>query len=272
MILNPLLEKYYSKHKEEHRLETRHGFVEFSVTLKYILQTITALKEHRGTTSLENSSFRILDLGAGTGRYSVALSKEGFDVTAVELCQHNAEILEKKHEKVKIWQADARKIDFLSDKSFDITLVFGPLYHLHGDEEKLKVLEEAKRVTKDDGYILIAYVLNDYSILDYCFDENRMADLIKSGSIDEDFHIQCTEKDLYDYVRLEDLDRLNKKAGLSRVKIFSPDGPADFMRRKLNAMSEENFRYFIDYQMKNAERPELLGAGSHLVDIVTKSL
>ena len=40
------------------------------------------------------------------------------------------------------------------------------------------------------------------------------------------------------------------------------------MRKELNAMSEETFEKFIEYQICNAERPELLGAGSHIVDIL----
>ena len=34
---------------------------------------------------LWTSDIKILDIGAGTGRYSVPLSEEGYDVTAVEL-------------------------------------------------------------------------------------------------------------------------------------------------------------------------------------------
>ena len=80
--------------------------------------------------------------------------------------------------------------------------------------------------------------------------------------------MQPSEEELYEYVRLEDINRLNSLAGLKREKIFSPDGPADYMRRELNAMSQETFNRFVEYQMCNAERPELLGAGSHLVDVL----
>ena len=39
---------------------------------------------------------KILDVGAGTGRYSVALSEEGYDVTALELVKYNLGILKQK--------------------------------------------------------------------------------------------------------------------------------------------------------------------------------
>jgi 2-polyprenyl-3-methyl-5-hydroxy-6-metoxy-1,4-benzoquinol methylase len=35
----------------------------------------------------------ILEVGAGTGRYSIALAKEGMDVNAVKLVEHNLALL-----------------------------------------------------------------------------------------------------------------------------------------------------------------------------------
>lgn len=252
------IEKYYNKHKEDHRLTTRHGMVEFLVSMKYIHDYLPENK----------TDFKIADIGAGTGRYSVALASEGYDVTAVELVRHNLEILESKHAKVKCWPGDARNLSFLPDKTFDLTIFFGPLYHLHGDKERLKAFNEVKRITKKGGLILAAYVMNDYSVLTYCFREERIDTLFQTGHIDKNFHVQPSEEELYEYVRLEDINRLNSLAGLKREKIFSPDGAADYMRRELNAMSQETFNRFVEYQMCNAERPELLGAGSHLVDVL----
>ena len=52
---------------------------------------------------------------------------------------------------------------FIPTASADLTLLLGPLYHLIGDEEKLKALLEAKRVTKPGGLIFEAYLMNEYS-------------------------------------------------------------------------------------------------------------
>lgn len=280
------IEKYYNKFHEEHRLTTRHGQVEFRTTLHYIEEAIRWLSDaerrietdydwksvknraDRVGLGLSTSPLKIADIGAGTGRYSVELCHRGYDVTAVELVKHNLEILRAKHENIKTWQGDARNLSFLDDKSFDITLLFGPLYHLHGDEEKLKALTEARRITKKGGIILVAYVMNEYSVISYCFKEHKWSEVAAKGGLSPDFHTICTEEDLYDYVRLEDIDRLNKAAGLERIKIISADGAADYMRRELNEMSEEEFQAFCDFQLAIAERPELVGAGSHCVDIL----
>ena len=253
------LEKYYNKFHEENRLKTRHGTVEFLTTMHYIGEVCAP-------------GIKIADIGAGTGRYSVELCHRGYDVTAVELVPHNLEILRSKHENIKTWQGDARDLHFLENETFDITLLFGPLYHLHGDEEKLKALAEVRRITKKGGYILVAYVMNDYSVIQYCFKDHHWKEVADKGGLTDDFHTVCGQNDLYDYVRLEDIDRLNKAAGLERVKIIAADGAADYMRRELNEMSQEEFDAFCRYQLSVCERPELLGASSHLVDILKNKI
>ncbi|MCQ2576560.1 MAG: class I SAM-dependent methyltransferase [Treponema sp.] len=267
------IEQYYNKFHEENRLGTRHGRVEFNTTCKYIQSALDEiLQKGQSKPDLQKgqSKIKLCDLGAGTGRYSVEFCHRGYDVTAVELVKHNLEILRSKHENIKTWQGDARNLSFLDDETFDVTLLFGPMYHLHGDEEKLKALNEAKRITKNGGIILVAYVMNEYSVIQYCFKEHHWAEAVEKGGLSPDFHTQSAETELYDYVRLDDINRLNEKAGLARIKIISADGPSDYMRRELNEMSEEEFEAFLNFQLANCERPELVGAGSHTVDILRK--
>ncbi len=287
------LEQYYNKFHEEHRLTTRHGQVEFSTSMHYIRECIGMLcgetaggstEQTGGTVSADTAkkctgdavtsditaSIKIADIGAGTGRYSVELCHQGYDVTAVELVKHNLEILRNKHENIKTWQGDARSLNFLPDETFDIVILFGPLYHLHGDEEKLKALSEAARIVKKGGFILAGYVMNDYSVISYCFKNHKWAEVAAKGGLTADFHTICTEDDLYDYVRLSDINRIAEKSGLKRYKTVAVDGAADYMRRELNEMSEEEFSAFLEYQKQIAEMPEMLGASSHVVDILQK--
>lgn len=249
------IEKHYNKHPEDLRLLRRHGIVEFETTMHHL---------HR----FLQPGQAILDIGAGTGRYTSALMAEGYKVKAVELVRRNIEVFLKREPSADVKQGDARNMPFLASDLADVTLLLGPLYHLMGDEEKLKALNEAKRVTKPGGVILVAYLMNEYSILTYCFDEERIGDFLARGVVDKDFHIRVQEGELYDYVRLDDIDRLNRQAGLERVTIFSPDGAADYMRTRLNQMSEETFAHFIKYQKCISERQDLIGAGSHVVDVV----
>ena len=249
------IEKHYNKHPEDLRLLRRHGRVEFETTLYHLRRFL-------------KPGHMVLDIGAGTGRYTSALMAEGYRVKAVELVRRNIEVFLQREPTADVVQGDARDMAFLPDGLADVTLLLGPLYHLIRDSEKLKALREARRVTKPGGLIFVAYLMNEYSILSYCFDEERIGDFLRRGVVDGNFHIRTQEGELYDYVRLEDIDRLNREAGLQRVTIFSPDGAADYMRTRLNRMSEETFAHFIAYQQCVSERPDLIGAGSHVVDVV----
>lgn len=81
---------------------------------------------------------RIAEIGAGTGRYSLALADMGYEVDAVELVQHNIDVFRSKmkpQQKVSIVQGDAVDLKF-SDETYDITLLLGPMYHLF--QKKIK--------------------------------------------------------------------------------------------------------------------------------------
>ncbi len=256
------LELYYNKFNEEKRLDSRHGQVEFITSMKYIHKYLPK--------GIPTEQIKILDIGAGTGRYSVALAEEGFDVTAVELVKYNLGILKKKNSSVKAMQGNAMHLKKLEDNTFDITLLFGPMYHLFGKEDKLKALSEARRVTKPGGILLVAYCMNEYSVLTYAFKEKHILECVKEGRFTEDFQTLSQPEHLYDYMRIDNIDALNQELNLTRLQIISPDGAANYMRPFLNALSEEEFKYFMEYHLATCERQDLIGAGAHTLDILRK--
>lgn len=259
--MNPL-EEYYNKFNEDKRLNSRHGQVEYRISMQYIHDCLPKDKKPE--------EIKILDIGAGTGRYSIPLFEEGYDVTAVEFVQHNLGILKQKNPDIKAYKGNAIKLKRFANDSFDVTILFGPMYHLGSYEEKLQALREAKRVTKDGGIVLVAYCMNEYSVITYAFKEKHIMECMEKGMLDQNFHTRFTDESLYDYVRLEDIERLNADAMLHRIRILSPDGAANYIRPFLNALSEEEFEMFVQYQKTVCERADLLGAGAHIVDILQK--
>lgn len=251
------LEEYYNKFNEEKRLNSRHGQIEYRISMKYIHQYL-------------KPGDCILDVGAGTGRYSIPLFEEGYDVTAIELVQHNLGILKQKNPDIKAFKGNALKLRRIPDESMDAVILFGPMYHLHGTENKLQALSEVKRVLKPGGYVFIAYIMNEYAVLTYAFKERHILENLQDGKMDQTFHIRPAQNDLYDFVRLEDIEELKEKSGMERMVIFSPDGPANHMRPFINALSDEEFEWFVKYQMSVCERQDLLGASAHIVDILRK--
>ena len=260
------LEAYYNKFNEEKRLNSRHGHVEYVVTMHYLNQYLEALEAE----GRERSDIHILDVGAGTGRYAIPLSEAGYDVTAVEPVHHNLGRIRKNGPLVKAYEGRAEKLKRFEDESFDIVLYFGPMYHLKDLSLRQQAMTEGKRVMKTGGHLFISYIMNEYSVIMYGFHGHHMKQAVESGMIDQEFHCTDLANDLYNYSRLEDIYALSDYAGLTRERILSQDGPANHMRRVLNAMDEDEFQLFIQYQLSVCERPELLGAGCHTLDILRK--
>ena len=141
---NKFLENFYNEYDEDGRLENnRLGRVEYLTTRRYLDPLLTA-------------DCKIAEIGAGTGRYSVTLAKEGYDVTAVELVQHNLDILKSKldgSENIKTFLGNALDLNMLDDNTYDVTLLLGPMYHLYSEKDKVFALKEAVRITKPGGYM-----------------------------------------------------------------------------------------------------------------------
>lgn len=253
------IEKYYNKFNEDKRLNSRHGIVEYTVASKYIQKYISG---RRG--------LNILDIGAGTGRYSIPLANQGHNVVAVELVKHNLNVIKQKCTNVKALLGDAKNLKKFADNLFDITLVFGPMYHLFNLQDQVAALSEAKRVTKVGGIILVMYISNEYAVIKHGFMDQNILNSIKENTIDGDFKVNHNESNLYYYCRVSDINNLNNICKLKRVQLIGVDGATDYIRPSINKLTEEEFDLYIDYQLSICELPELVGASSHILDILVK--
>ena len=255
------LEEYYNSFNEEERLLSRHGQVEYLTTMKYIHQYLA------GMTGPE-----ILEVGAGTGRYSVTLAREGYRVTAVELIARNLEILRSKldgTEPITAMQGNALDLSALPDHAYDMTMLLGPMYHLYTREDKLQAMREAIRVTKPDGYILVAYCMNEAAVIGYGFVRNHAKELRKS-LVTPDWHCISEPKELFELVRTEDIDSLDAEFPVERLGLVATDGASHYLRECIDAMDDEVFGLWLDYHFSVCERQDLVGASNHTLDILRK--
>ena len=255
---------FYNNYDEDNRLALRHGSVEFLTTMRYIEKYL-------------KPNSKIIEIGAGTGRYSHALARQGYEVDSVELVEHNIEVFKKNtlpNESITIRQGNAMDLSEFGDNRYDITLLLGPLYHLYDKEDKCQALSEAIRVTKPGGVIFAAYVLSDGCLLDEGFHRGNInvKEYIRDGLIDgETFITKSQPKDLFELVRKEDIDDLMSAFPVTRLHYVATDGCTLFMREAIDAMDDETFQLYLKYHFTICEREDLLGVSSHAVDIFQKN-
>ena len=263
MERNQYLIDFYNHYDEDNRLALKCGMVEFLTTMHYIEKYL-----RRGD--------RVLEIGAGTGRYSHALARKGYAVDAVELVEHNIEVFRKNilpNENVTITQGNALDLSGFPDNQYDITLLLGPLYHLYTKEDKRRALQEAIRVTKPEGVIFAAYVISDGCLLDEGFHRGNInvAEYVENVLLDpETFAARSEPKDLFELVRKEDIDELMSVFSTTRLHYVAADGCSLFMREAVNAMDDDMFQLYLKYHLATCERKDLGGITSHAVDIFRK--
>ena len=255
-----ILRLFYDDIDEDSRLNiSRQGQLEYLTTMNYI-------------HCYAKAGAKILEIGAGTGRYSIALAKEGYNVTAVELVESNLEVLKNNStgiENIISYQGDALNLDRFEDNQFDITLLFGPMYHLYDKKEVHKALDEAIRVTKIGGIILTAF-LSVYAIMN----NNYLKETLAAGiemNFDDNYKVKHFEDQLftgYDIVEFEQLFESHNTKYLTTAAVDNILETAE--RRTDFKMSDADFELFVKYHLATCEKRELLGSSSHLLYICKK--
>ena len=258
---NNYLNQYYANYDEEGRLLTRYGQVEFETTMRYIRRYLT-------------EGARIIEIGAGTGRYSHALACMGYAVDAVELVQHNIDQFKAntvEGENITIRQGSACDLSAFADNTYDVTLLLGPMYHLCTEAEKVQALSEAIRVTKKGGVIFAAYCMADASILQHGFMKGNIHQLIANGLLDPvTFKAHSKPSDLFELHRVEDIAALRSHFDVEQLHFVAADGYANHMRETMAQMDDETFDIYLRYHFTTCERADMIGLSHHTLDIFRK--
>ncbi|BBE32090.1 methyltransferase type 11 [Tepiditoga spiralis] len=104
----------------------------------------------------------IIDICCGTGNQLKMLKRSGYDdLTGIDLSENMLKVANRGKYKLKCQQQDATKLSF-KDDNFDLGIISLALHEKPLEVQNL-VLNEAKRVIKKDGYLIV---------VDYMFDKH----------------------------------------------------------------------------------------------------
>lgn len=255
-----ILNQFYTEScNEETRLLSRHGSIEFLTTTKYIEKYLT-------------KGYKILEIGAGTGRYSIFYAEKGYSVTAIEYVENNLNVLKskiKENMNIVAEQGDAMDLSRFDDNVFDVTLVLGPLYHLYDRVEQEKAISEAIRVTKENGVIAMAYLTSDSIMLDWTLRDNHLIDGYPNN-FDENFKMVNDPSEIFASFYISEFKQIVEQFNVLFEKNITTDGMSHHFKEKIDSLTDEEFNIWLKYHFSTCEREDLQGYSNHMLYICKK--
>ena len=246
-----LVEKLYQIFDENTRLNrSKAARVEFLTNTRHIEEYL-------------KPGDRILDVGAGAGEYSLYFARKDYEVSALELSGSNIEAFRRKltpEDRIDLTQGNAVDLSRYEDDSFDGVLLFGPLYHMHSEDDRKKCIAEAKRVCKPEGKLFFAFIANDLVFLTELIDR---PDYFING----DYNKESFKLDDVPFVfhTVDAARQLLRDSGVGILREVASDGVSELLADKINAMDEESYAQYLRYHYYICEKPELLGMTNHLL-------
>ncbi len=250
----------YNKYDEDMRLvASRSGQLEYFTTMTYIHKFL-------------KPGMKILEIGAGTGRYAIALAKEGYDVTAVEYVEHNVKILKHNAKGIKnitAYQGDAVNLKKIESEGYDIVLVLGPMYHLYTEEDQNKAIDEAIRVTKPNGIIMFAY-LPVASFIYNCYMEGNLKDGLDEN-YDANYNIRHYPEQKFTGFEIKTFEAMFKNKNVKKLHSVTTDSIMHIVEKTSDfQMSDDDFELFKKYHLNTCEKLEMQGISNHMLYICKK--
>lgn len=263
--------KYYTQFDEWGRLDREP--IEFQVNWHYIKKYLPKIG-------------KVLDNGAGPGKYSMKLAKEGYNVTLTDLTPNLVEIAESKAKKLKLekqfdgfYVANARELNMIKAEQFDATLMLGPMYHLQDEADRIRAAKELSRVTKQNGLVFVAFMPRIRHIFtSLLYPENwkpndQMNNIIQFANTGCFNHIEEGRFTGAYYFNIEDINPFMESHGFETVELIGSnigtilnDDCWKYWREK----GEREIGRIINFIKERAADPYILGISSHLMYIGRK--
>ena len=262
-FLDNILDDFYKDgYVEDNRLTSdKMHHIEFITTTHYIDKYLS-------------KGDRILEVGAGTGAYSLYYANKGYQVDALELIQTNILVMKSKIKEgmnINVIQGNALDLSMYEDNTFDITLVLGPLYHLFKKDEEEQAIKEAIRVTKPNGKILIAFILFDLTMLTWGFqDKNIYENYGDDKQVSIDFKPNNSEDLIFNVRYFDEVKELMNKFDVKKLCYVATDGVGRVMKEDINNMTDKEYKMFVNYHLSICEREDLIGYSGHILSIIEK--
>ena len=259
---------YDSRPEYEWERLDRHR-TEFALTLR-------ALQEF-----LPPPPVKILDCGGGPGRYSIELALQGYEVTLFDLSDGNLALAKEKAAKANatfsnIHQGTATDLSRYANNTFDTVLLMGPLYHLLAEADRQQALAETYRVLKTDGMLFSAFITR-YAPIKWCAandpewvftHQKETQSILETGKLSP--RGESDGEFVAYFAHPTEVKPMIEGQGFVLQNLLGVEGLVSEIEEKVNQLSGDAWKTWVDLNYKLASDPSLHGAAEHLLAFAIK--
>jgi len=220
----------------------------------------------------------LLELGAGHGDYSLHFARRGHRVLATDLVEDNVEAISARVEDeglgtIQVRQADATRLEALSDWDFQAVLCLGPYFHLRTRELRRRCLLECRRVVHDRGIVAVSYLNRAFAVSSLIqrglgltasqYESLQQIDDLRTDYPDPFYNIAH-------FSTPESVEAEVRSCGFEILDHAGTDGPYETLTESFEQLAEEAYRDFFGYHLKNCTQPSQRGHSHHGLVILKK--
>jgi ubiquinone/menaquinone biosynthesis C-methylase UbiE len=255
-----------------------------------------AIRLHSGTGQLDRERSRellqrflppppatLLDVGGGPGGHACWLAQQGYAVHLVDITPLHVQLAKEASLRqpeaplASMAVGDACSLAWQAGAA-DAVLLFGPLYHLTDEKDRLAALRETRRVLKPGGVLLAAGISRFASTLDG----------LRKGFLKDPHFVEIVSQDLKngqhrnptghpDYFmdtffhHPDELRQEVARAGFTVRGLYGVEGPSWLLADFEAWWDSPDYRELLLRIARTLEtESSLLGASAHLVAVATK--
>lgn len=267
------VEAYYEQFDEWGRLDAPAGKLEFE-------RALALLDRHLPHPC------RVLDLGGGPGRYTIALAQRGHRVVLADLSFRLLDVAKQKFREAGVEnyveamvRTNATDLSQLQDTSFDAVVAFGPFYHLTHVDERARAACEVARVLKVGGMGFATFIPRLSGLVGLIDRATRSPDQVNASSFGEaattgvfrnlssrGFQEGC-------YPDPKEMIELLQQVGLTPVETASLRGIANMLETQLETIRIQDPPLYVQILKSidaTATDASVIGMSGHAVCVVRK--
>lgn len=257
---------YDGVYDEDARLE-RHQ-LEYDLTWRYLTQYLPPAGS-------------ILEIGAATGRYTLALCRRGYTVTAVDLSAASLERCRRRlaaeglDGRAQCVVADARDLSAVPTGPFDAALLMGPLYHLVFAEDRREAVRQAADRLRIGGLLFSAHlsvlgVLGDFMkrMPEWIEREEEVRSLLDSGRRPDN---QPRGGFRGYFARVSEIRPLHEAFGIQTVVLAGVEPAISADDESYNTLPAPQRDLWLDLLFAVSAEETTVGASRHLLYIGRKA-